>query len=255
MAEENSDRTHPASPIQLNQARAAGDIPRSIELAAAIHNFGGLIVLALCGATLVTWLGHWTTSTWATPFSPETPQLLDVGRANVMGLASQLFLPLSLLLLFAIAGFWLQTGFYFKPERIALDPAKLGLRRLQNQNGKVQFFKFLLMLPKLGIGISLVALLLWQYRLKFFELATSSPEKFWEDAIGLTLWIGFLVAATLFLFAVLDYVFERMGHQERWEMTEQQIRDEERLENGNPTTRRHRQQFRKELSERSTLPD
>ena len=249
MSVDPSDRTHPASPIQLNQARTVGDTPRSSELAASIQNFGGLLTIALCAGGIVVWLRQWTQSTWTRTSQLQEEQLIQGGQTLLIELAQQLAWPLGLLFLSGVAGFWLQTGIQFKPERVALDLSRLGPSRWQNQNWKASFIKFLLSPLKLVLCLVVLGFLLWHHRYPLAELATGGPLAGSSQAIGMGLRIGFLVALVLFCFSVLDYLVERMAHRERWEMSEQQMRDEERLENGNPLVRSHREQRQRNLTD------
>jgi flagellar biosynthetic protein FlhB len=62
---------------------------------------------------------------------------------------------------------------------------------------------------------------------------------------SLILTVTFHVALALLLASAADYGLKFLGHQRRLRMTDQQLRDELRMQNGDPQTRNRQRQLQR----------
>lgn len=233
---ESGDQIHHATPARRQQARTDGDIPKSLELAAAVQMIGVLIVAYLLFGHVGHWLRTWTTETWlnaGTQLSVQ-PEEFTHQLQNTMGAALVVLAPvLGLFLIIGIGSHWLQTGPLFISKRITPDPTRLG-----PANWKRQVFSFgnlaylLIGIPKIIIAGVVLAASTWAHRNDFFALANRPMDTMVTEMFHLILVVSIQVALALLVTSVADYAMKWTSHQRRIRMTDQELRDELRMQNG-----------------------
>ena len=244
---EQTERTNQASPIQLEQATQRGDVANSQELGASLQNIGGLLVLLVTAGGLGAWLISWTRTHWS-----NQPLKLDEVVATAQGglyeLALQLLPMLLLLMLITCVVYWIQSGFVLQPDRVLPRLERLSPTRFAEQGVLRKSMMALFALPKMLLGIGLAAMLIWWQRDRFFELALLPVEKILENGFGVLLLTAFQVALMLLAFGLLDYGVEWLARNQRLQMSDQQLRDEQRMQEGDPTVIARQRQRQQELS-------
>lgn len=240
MSETRPDATHPASPIQLEQARQRGDRTFSSELGTAIQLLGGLGVMLLCLNGLATWAQTWTADFWGAG-GLEATELPNRIQQMLWSLAGQLTPMLLLLAGLAVAGRWLQTGIDLQTKRVRPDLSRLAPLRPRDRTWAMRLWGGLLAFPKMLSALGLGGLLIWLRRDAFFELALLPPDRMTQQGLGLILGICFQVALILLAAGLLDYGLAWVSRRQRLQMSDQELRDELRMQEGDPTVARRRQ--------------
>ena len=105
------DRTNPATPLRLERARDEGDIARSADLAFAIQLCGVIGIIWMLSGGIAAWLNQSTTRLWTTS-SIRVDQFDSTAvMQQTIWSGSLIIAPiLVLMMLVAVASWWLQTG-------------------------------------------------------------------------------------------------------------------------------------------------
>lgn len=247
MTDSSEDRVHEATPARRAKARNDGDVAKSFELAAAVQMIGAVAAAYLFLKGCGNWMQSWTLKTWApanvkTSISPEAfthqIQTIAVGSLSVL-------VPLLLLLMLAgIASHWLQTGPLFVARRIAPDPTRLAtgnwFRHVFSLNSLATV---VIGIPKMLVAIGVLGVSSWFHRNDFLELANCPVDAMVDKMLTLGLTITFHVALALLFTSGIDFWLKIVGHQRRIRMSDQELRDELRMQNGDPQIQARRQRI------------
>ncbi len=258
-----ADQVHEATPVRLDQARQSGDVPRSRELAGAIHMVGTFVVALLFAGGIARAIGDWTRSQWTpgeessslvgsvnvSSVNIEPDAIIAQMQSAIFSFAGLLAPALILMLAVSLLGHWGQTGMIFRPKN--LSPG-------ENISGPVRWWKHVfsaraiaipfLSLPKSAVAFTVAGTGCWFARERIFSLGGLPVEQLTTEISGLVLSIGLQVALVLLMLSLTDYAIQRWSYARRMQMTDQQLRDELRMQNGDPQFRSRRRQTQRELA-------
>jgi flagellar biosynthetic protein FlhB len=223
-------------------------VAHSQDLASAVLLVGSLGVLLVSGASLVEFLAGFLKSglsggawkSWLGPHQGAQPMLTQ-WNALLPALAQLLVPILAATLVVALTAHLLQTGFLFRPQRIAPDFSRTsplaGLGRLFTMDS---FGRLAFGLLKLGIigGIAFGGL--WGRRDELIALAALGPGQIATQAWEICWESVAQIAVALVALAVVDYLWQRWKLVRQLRMTPQDLREEARELDGNPQTRTRR---------------
>ena len=238
MAEDSDlERTEPASPRRLEEARAKGNIPRSREL----NTFA---VLMTAGATLLI---------MGTPIAQGLMQLMKRGltfdRASLDApdvmwnslIQSTLdmlvlFFPLLLVLLIAalaapmMLGGWLLSAQALEPDFSRANPLK-GLSRIVSATSLAELGKAVAKSVVIGvIGFWVI----WHYWQEMLGLATESLHSGTAHLAQLLGWSFILITAGMILIVAIDVPFQLWEYSRKLRMTKEEVRQEMKESEGDP---------------------
>lgn len=247
---EGGDKKHDASPHRRQQAREKGQVARSQDMGSALVLL--LAVLAL------RWFGPQIGQTVATIMKAGFTQVryweADPRAASALVAASvleclQALLPVMLTVCgIVLINNWFQIGFLFLPDKITVD-----WKRINPLSGTKRLFD-LPNLARLGFGLMKIALVavvitlgLWGRWDMIMQAQTLSVGE-----IGLLVWdttidMCIRTAVVLLLLAVLDYGFQWWKMEQDLKMTDEEMRDEMKMMNGDPHIAARRRQIQRQL--------
>ena len=246
MSEFSGDQIHPASPLRQQQARRDGDSPKSLELVNAIQTMFAIGAGFVLLGGIAGWILNWTTETWkqsSQSIAFDQNQVTEQLQTASFSLAAILAPILCLMFAAGVLAHWSQTGVQFFPGKAAPDVKRLGPQRWWQQ-----LFSFhSLSSPFLGIPKVFVALVAtgtscWVQRVTLFSLGALPVEQIGPQVYWIVLTVSFHVALVLLVLSILDVAVQRWSFEKRIRMTDQQMRDETRSQNGDPmiTSQRRR---------------
>lgn len=239
MAEEDSDleRTEPASPRRLEEARSKGNVPRSRELGTFAILMTGAIALMILGPKfangLMALMQHWFT------FSHDTlkdPMLMWRGFMESTIAMLILLSPLIVVLVIAALaapisiGGWMISPNALQPNFGRLDPIK-GLARVISWTGVVEMAKAVL--KSLVIG-GIAFWIIWGRKDEILNLAKEHVTGGIPHFMELTGWSFIWFCATMLLIVVIDVPFQLWDYHRKLRMTKEEIRKEMRESEGDP---------------------
>ena len=246
------ERNHPASPMRRDQARRDGDIPKSFELAGALHLLGALTVAFLMLGGIGKWLKDWTIAKWkeAGQIGVGPDDLASGLQADVFSLSSVLAPLLLLMLGMGVLAHWVQTGIVFRPQQAVPEASRLGPRRWFSHLFSLQFFAApVLGLPKALLAVASAFVSAWCFREQFFALGGLPVESLVASLFGLVIGVCASTTMVILVLSIADYGIKRLSFERRIRMSDQEVRDELRMQNGDPTINSRRRQIHRSFVE------
>jgi flagellar biosynthetic protein FlhB len=232
MAEETDlSRTEPASPRRLQEARSAGDVPRSAELTAWVALLSALGMLGWQAPRLLEALQALTSAAYIHAAQPLSPAFVDAAHAALWAV-----LPvLAASFVAALVAPMLLSGWVFAPHVTQMDLRRASpfkpFSRLLSQDA---LFDALAMLVKL---LLVAAAVWWVLAGGWNELLAADSRTALNAFAG---WIGrgvLAVAAALALAAALDAGWRWWRYLRRHAMTWQEVLAEAREAEVHPEIR------------------
>lgn len=247
----HADKTEQATPRRLQKAREEGMVMRAHALAGVAVLIVGSFVLVVGGTKLIELLELCLRS----GLSPgvevmrEPARLGDAVRA-VAGPGLSLLVPYLLLLMgVALLTDLLVGGWSFSlkpllPDFSRVNPAQ-GMGRLFSRDAFAEIVKALL---KTAV-VSVVAYWLVRSRLdSFVHIAAETWPFAAHQTAGLTLNVFLVLAGSLAAVTILEVPYQVWQYRDRFRMSRQEIRDEQRETDGSPETRRRIRGLRQKLA-------
>ncbi len=250
------DKTEQATPRRRQKAREKGRVARSRELSGALVILAGVLVLMwVSSAQLLRWRGWWR----ALPdyaaradFSSVMPVLTWTGIATLRWIIA----PLTLIWLLALGSSLAQGGFVFSAEALApnaerLSPAKK-LGQMFSIAGLAPPAKSLVPFSVLlYLGFSMVARD-WDLLLRAGHMPVGAISKFAYHRVFEICWKSTLV---LLVWAGIDYLLQRQKLERDLRMSKQELRDEYKETDGNPTLKARLRRLQRQMRRRRMLKD
>ena len=251
MPEDIDERTEEATPRRREEAREQGHVPRSTDLSSALVLLGGLIVLRLTGGYAVTVLYGFMKLGLANLYHTE---LSEADLYAYLGLGGFTLLKalapfIGGLLAVAYAGNVIQTGFIFsgyplqfRAERI--NPVE-GMRRLISRRGLVRLTASIFKMAVIA-GVAFITIR-GQFP-TYLRLVDGDQRQIAMFLAGAMFELGFRIALSLLVLAILDYMYQRWQYEQDIRMTKQEVRDEMRRMEGDPLTRDRRRRMQRQVA-------
>jgi flagellar biosynthetic protein FlhB len=238
MAEESHlERTEPASPRRLEQAREEGNVARSPELSAFAVVAAALAAFWFYGETFMAGLKRLT----ARGLTLDAPAVRDPAAMGVRlhELATEaLSLSAPLLAATVIAALVAPlaiSGWSFAPSALLPKFARIspvaGFQRMLSARGLVELGKALLKALLIG-GVGL--LVLWKGKDAMLELAGQPFETAVGTAAGLVLMSVLTVAAAMSAIAAVDVPLQLWQYARNLRMTREDLKRETKETEGDP---------------------
>jgi flagellar biosynthetic protein FlhB len=249
MAEEKpeNDKTEEPSQRRLDEALKRGDVAKSQEVNTWFIMGGATLVLMFFSAgmsrDLSTSMRGILANSWQIRLDgPALPNLLKhLGGELLAAIA----IPFLLLILAALAGNLLQHRFVWSVDALIPKLSRIspmaGLGRLFSKQALANFCKGLLKLVIVGTVLSL---LMWPERTRMEALLTLDPAALLPFTATLALKIMGAVVAMLAVVAAADYIFQYRQWYERQKMTLQEVKEEFKQNEGDPTIKGKLKQLR-----------
>ncbi len=246
--EDDSEKTEQPTPRRLEEARAAGQVPRSVDLTAAIVLLTGLVLLNWLGPqmfasmlALIGGLEH------AGDVRPET---LEATASASGRTAARLLAPfLLILLLLTAAGAVVQTGFV-----LAFGKLTPKLDHIDPMRGLKQLFSFDSLI-RTGMGLLKIALIATVGWLSvsgqlpaILNTAALEPGPLAARIGQLVFTLAMRLALVLLILGLIDYFVQRWKLNKSLKMTKQEVRDELKRMEGDPLVKSRRRQLQQKLA-------
>ncbi len=237
---DSGERNHAPTPMRLQQARAAGDIPKSAELAASLSMLGAIGAAYLTFSNISQWLLKSTTQSWSVnriaEYSPDS--MVSHLQGLLFNLAWVLLPFMTAIVLVTIAAHWFQTGPVWLPSKAVPRSSNLGWNKWKQKFGVLQLFGIGgLGLPKIMICLAVMMFGIWYQRDVLFSLANMPPKILVAQLFGTVALVCLQVAGTLVILSLFDFGLQWAANQRRMRMSEQEIREELRSQGGSSVNR------------------
>ncbi len=258
MAEEQDDSQKTEEPTQrkLDEARRKGQVATSQEVKHGFVLLGGLIAVAalapLATAKMAERMGAFLGRLETVPTDGRS--LVDLVASATGELAMILLLPFIVFVTMAIAGSLVQHGPLLsaealKPKLEKISPLK-GLKRQFSIKAVAEFLKGI---AKIAVVGAVAAMVVWP-ELDRLELIAGMPMaavlgQVWLMAVKMMIAVLSVVA----VIAGLDFLLQRYQHQRQQRMTKQEVKDEFKQTEGDPTVKARLKQIRMDRARRRMM--
>ena len=259
MAEDSDlERTEPASPRRLEQAREEGDVPRSRELATCTVLLAAGAGFWFLGGDLVVQLNRMLASCLA--FEREQAfdfDLLAMGLATHIANLLIAFAPFAVLLMVVAAasplliGGWLFSGKALQPNFGRLNPMH-GLGNLISTRSGIELVKSIAK----AVLVGTVSWIVIGSQLDAVLALTVDPLKTGSAHLASLLLHGFLaIVGSLVFIAAVDVPYQLWHYAEKLKMTREELRQEAKESEGDPHIKAKIRQTQREMAKRRMMAE
>jgi len=256
-AAEDEGRTLDPTESKKRKAREEGKVPKSTDMSAAVVLIVVFWTLAFFGKYMVEGFRE------AFTYCIDNMYTLDISSTSLRSIFlhfAYLFLritaPILLVsLIIGVAANVMQVGFLFtwkpiKPQlnRISFTPQKIIQRVLFSKQAMANLLKSI-------VKISVIALIAWMiirselpYIINLIDAGVASSF----DAItSVAFTLVNVTCIILLVFSIPDYMFQRRQHLESLKMSVPEMKEEHKMEEGDPLVKRRIMQKSRELAQRN----
>lgn len=259
MAEESDlEKTEPASPRRLEQAREEGQVPQSRELSTFLVMMMGVSVMWVIGQ----WVSGRIVSLVKSGLIFDSAMARDSTRMvvlleDVLGEALLTVAPLfAMLMVAAVAAPILMGGLVFSPKALQfkferMDPLK-GLERMFSVHGLAELIKALLKAMLVG-GVG--AWSIWREKDHMLSLMSQPLNVTLPDFAQTVIYSAMLIVTSLALLAALDVPFQLWQYHNKLKMTKEEMRQEHKETEGDPQLKARIRNAQREMARRRMMAE
>ena len=258
MSEEtDQERSEPASPKRLEQAREEGNVPQSKELLTFVLLTLGALILWSIGTALARALSQFVAfglSFTRYDYADTAGVWLQLGTAllPVLGLLAVLFGALF------VGGFspLALTRGAVSAKPLTPDLGRIlklqGLKRMFSIQGWMELPRLLL---KLGLVVTVTWLLVRYYEMEFLGLARQSTGEALNSLFHMIGVCFIAMTAVLALVAAVDIPFVLWQHYKKLRMTRDEVRRESKESDGSPEVKARIRSLQRQAAQRRMMAD
>ena len=239
----SAEKNHEASPLRRQKAKSEGDFPRSFELAVALQVIGFTIVGLLCFESISASISAAATQSW----KPSSIKHLSGPISAAAGLelvSNTLWAVAPLALgswLVVVASHWVQTGPVWQSGKVTVDASRLSPLNWAGQLFSFSTWSYLFVgLPKVVLAIAVAAISFWCQRETIFAMPFQPINQISQTIVSVLTQITFHVGFVLLASSAIDYWIHYLGFEKRIRMTDQELREEIRAQDGQPSVNAQR---------------
>lgn len=233
----DQEKTEEPTPRRKEDARKKGDVAKSNEIPTAAILLGALCVFLFTASWMFTQLTKLMTLSLQ---NMGELRMTDGGMPQYMlWMFERAGLPLvplfAVILVTGAASHLLQAGVVFTTTPLTPDLSKLnpvnGMKRLLSMRALVELAKSLFKMVIIGV---ITAIILYGLLPEIPPLMQKGAGDILAFMGGASLKIAFYAGIGLVFLAALDFVFQRWHHGTKLRMTKQEVRDEQKQQEGDP---------------------
>jgi flagellar biosynthetic protein FlhB len=234
-------RTEQATPRRLEKAREEGSVVRAHAVAGAAVVLAGAGIVAVGGAKLVELLE--TSLRFGLTVEPENmrePSRLIGAAAMITGPGMMILVPF--LLMLAVVGFaadllvggWILSAKTIAPDWSRISPIK-GFGRLFSRAALAEIIKALVKFAVLGV---VAGWLMRSWLADFLHVAAETWPYAPRNVAALSSEVFLILAVAIVVVTGFEVPYQIWQHRDQLKMSRQEIKDEQRDQEGSPQTRR-----------------
>ncbi len=252
------DRTESPTQRRREKAREEGRVPYSSDLSNGLLLAAGAVILWLSGSRLGNELSQFVRVELLRSSRDDWGGEQTIALAWALGAISLQWLGpllLGLLLVALAAGAW-QSG-----SRVTSSPLKLDWGKLSPKSGVQRLFSSKAAMRGLMAIVKVLVVggvVWWIVGRRFHELSSAGSSSLivataatWNLAMVLAVTIG----AAQVLLGIVDYLFQWWRHEQDLRMSRQDVRDEQKEEEGDPHVKTRLRKMQREAAKRRMLAD
>ena len=245
------NRTEQATPRRLQKAREEGSIVRAHAVAGAAVLLAGAAIIAVAGAKLIDLLE--SSLRFGLTLDPEymrEPTRMLAAASQVAWPGLMILAPFMLLLAGVgfvadlVVGGWIVSTKPITPDFTRIDPFK-GFGRLFSHAALAEIVKALVKFAVVGV---VAAWLMKSWLADFLHIAAESWPYAPRHVASLSIEVFLILAAALAVVTVFEIPYQLWQHRDQLKMSRQEMKDEQREQEGSPQTKRRIRGLRLKLA-------
>ena len=263
MAEQTDkdQKTEPATPRRRTESRKNGQVAFSKEIVAAMMLITGLIAIVLGGGVLANAAAELAASTLSA-FGRLGTEELDLNSSSalvkgaffgVLGPLMAVFFPA--VLMGVLVGYG-QVGFMITPKAVQVDGSKINPIK-----GASKLFSAKSLMRTVLAGAKVLLISSVMLSIAWFQLGDIA--RVGDSELGPILvalgQVALLTAAggllAILALAVVDLIFQRYQHEKDMRMSKQEIKEENRISEGDPHIKAKVRQIQREMATQRMMSD
>lgn len=258
MAEDNDPESQTEDPTQkrLDDALERGDVAKSQEINTWFMMAGGTLVVSTfsgsVGSGLLTPMRNLLANSWM--IKTDGKALLALMQQIEFAVLAAVGVPLSMLLLAAIAGNMLQHRLVWSAESLTPKFSKIspgaGFKRIFGKQAAANFLKGIGKLVVLG---AVMTMILWPERHRMEAMVKLDPAAMLGASTSMTIHLLGAVVAALAIVAIADYFFQYRSWFQRQKMSLQEIKEEFKQSEGDPHIKGKIRQLRQQRAKKRMM--
>jgi flagellar biosynthesis protein FlhB len=243
---------------RLEKAREKGQVARSKEVSLAAVLLGGLLILTYFGQTVLRAMEYEMRHIFILRLPPDLSiQYLSGLFSGIAVRIGIVLVPILLsVMVISVSSNLLQGGFVFSSQALGFKLSKLnptnGLQRIFSKNGLVELLKSLILL----FAVSLISYQVISKHLAVYPRLVLMDVRqlfHWTTLISYEVFIR--VAVLLVCVAIVDYFFQKHRFMDQLKMTKQEVKEEFKESEGDPTTKGRIRRLQREMSRKRMMAD
>jgi flagellar biosynthesis protein FlhB len=250
LAESTGEKKHEASPHKRQQAREKGQVARSQDLGSSLVLLCVVIVLWSWGPRVAAVIAEIMTASYTQVRYWNTDARAASGYvASSVQQCLWVLLPIMLSVVgVVLVNNWFQQGFLFLPDKIGMD-----WKRIDPIAGTKRLFD-LPNLARLGFGLLKIGLVttvilagLWGRWDTIIQAQLLTVGEIGQLVWNTTMDMCMRTALVLLMLAILDYGFQWWKMEQDLKMTDEELREEMKMMNGDPQIMARRRAVQRQL--------
>lgn len=251
MAEQDQDRSLPATPFKLQEAKKKGQVSKSQDLNSLMSLAALLFALYCFGMWAVqkqSELSFFVFSS-AGNISFEIPHLIQF-FSEIASRVIMVILPFVMAaLLLGVATNLFQTGgpmvsfFPIKPDIKRINPVE-GFKRVVSMKTVIEFIKTIIKIVAFGIVGYFCLKALFPI---FFGMLSRDPSSYPSFLLASAVKLFSRLIIVILIVAIIDLVFTKWDFAKKMRMSHRDLKDEVKRREGSPDIRSKRKSIQKEL--------
>lgn len=253
-SEQEQDRTEPATPYKLREARKRGQVPKSLEINSLLILSAALLVVSFLGEkfavgflelsrSVLAGAGQWELE------ASTSPALFEHTFSNLIGI---MWPFVGAVMLIGIVANISQTGpifsfFPIKPDFKRINPVN-GFKRLFSKKLLFESAKTIIKMVIFGAILYFALSALIPSLLALIDIDPKAyPIKMLEHGRSL----AYKLLLAILVIALLDLLYSRHEFSQRMRMSRRELKEEVKRREGDPQVRSRRRQLQKEAVDRA----
>ncbi|HLQ26913.1 MAG TPA: flagellar biosynthesis protein FlhB [Acidiferrobacterales bacterium] len=253
MAEQEQDRTEPATPFKQQEAKKRGQVVKSLELNSFLVILGFLAVLILWGKNII------VQQIKMDQLIFDQAHLMDFEVVHLFAwfkaISTQMLYALSplllLLMIVAVAANMIQTGpiftfFPLKPDFQRINPV-MGLKRLFSLKLLFEAFKNIVKLIFFG---AVFYFAIGNLLPRMLGLIYVHPDGYPVVLLQYVAELIFKLALAILVIVILDLAYTRWDYSNKLKMSRRELKEEVKRREGDPHIRARMRELQREAAKR-----
>tara|TARA_R110002072_G_scaffold42064_19_gene118471 strand:+ start:52873 stop:54006 length:1134 start_codon:yes stop_codon:yes gene_type:complete len=245
------ERSEEPTSKKLSESRQRGQVPKSQDLSGAFSLFGGLIIFVVFGSTIAGMFARVMSRTLGGEISADIVSVESIYNTTKVAAYESMVVVFPILILSALVAYvgnfvqvgWLLTAEPIRPKLNKLSPLA-GIKRIFGVRGLV---KTVVNSIKLTVMIIVSWLFIRSHMDDIAVLSKLTAIEGLSAILALVFKLAMILAILLLFIAVIDYLYQRFQHTKDLRMSKQEVKDERKSMEGDPSLKGRRLQMAREI--------